>query len=79
MLDGQKHNSVCHEVTLLSSKQSYQCIVTSLGITTHDWSILNGDLNIHIDKKNDSKAMELMNLLDSFELTQHKGSHSSVW
>ena len=43
----------------------------SLGITRYDRLILNGDLNIHVNKKNDSKAMELMNLLDSFELTQH--------
>ncbi len=43
----------------------------SLGITRYDRLILNGDLNTHINKKNYSKAVELVNLLDSFELTQH--------
>ncbi len=43
----------------------------SLCITRYDRLILNADLNININKKNDSNAMELVNLLDSFELTQH--------
>ena len=30
----------------------------SLGITRYDRLILNGDLNIHVNKKNDSKAMK---------------------
>lgn len=41
----------------------------SLGITRYGRFILNGDLNIHINKKNHRKAMELVNLLESFELT----------
>ena len=40
----------------------------SLGITRYERLILNRDLNIHINKKNDSKAVELVNLLDSFGL-----------
>lgn len=43
----------------------------SFGITRYDRLILNGDFNIHVNKKNDPKAVELVNLLDSFELTQH--------
>ncbi|KAF3851431.1 hypothetical protein F7725_013203 [Dissostichus mawsoni] len=43
----------------------------SLCVTSYDKVILNGDLNIHINKKADSKAIELANLLDSFDLTQH--------
>lgn len=45
--------------------------LNSFAITRSDRLILNGDLNIHINKKNDSKAMELMNLSDSSELTRH--------
>lgn len=43
----------------------------SLSIARYDKLILNGDLNIHINKNNDSKALKLMYLLDGFELTQH--------
>lgn len=47
------------------------------GITKFDQIILSVDLKIHIIKENDSKAMELMSLLDSFALNQC--SHTSAW
>lgn len=40
-------------------------------VTRYDKVIINGDLNIHFNKKTDSKTLELINLLDSFGLTQH--------
>lgn len=43
----------------------------SLCVTRYDKVILNGDLNIHFNTKSDSKTIELINLLDSFDLTQH--------
>lgn len=42
----------------------------SLGITGYDRLILNRNLYIY-DKINDLKVPELMNLLNSSELTQH--------
>lgn len=41
----------------------------ALGISLYDRLILNGDLNININKKNESKNIDVLNFLDSFEVT----------
>ena len=43
----------------------------SICVTRYDKIVLNGDLNIQVNKKSDPKTVELLNLLDSFNLTQH--------
>jgi hypothetical protein len=43
----------------------------SLCVTRYDKIVLNGDLNIHVNKKADQRTIELLNLLTSFDLTQH--------
>src|SRR4029434_7758203 len=47
----------------------------SLCVTRYDKIVLNGDLNIHVNKKADPRTIELLNLLDSFDLTQHNRSN----
>ena len=43
----------------------------SLCVTRYDKVILNGDLNINLNTKTEPKTVELIHLLDSFDLTQH--------
>lgn len=40
-------------------------------ITRYDRLIQHGDLNININKKDDTKSIELQNVMDSFDLIQH--------
>lgn len=40
-------------------------------ITNYDKIIIHGDFNIHVNKSNEPKAVEFLNLLENFDLVQH--------